>query len=215
MSRSRSTLQHGTVALIYGHGYQHPHRSQEPTPARLQGEKRGPAFAHACCDTRRSGLTESSQTRNRILTHIVPRLPASIHTALSKDRLRCIFNSFLLAVEQARLYAKEGVIRLGNAWNMRHPLTGGGMIVALSDVVLLAPMLAAVLDLADWNAVVEVLRRWHWAHKVIMRHRARNRAGELWVEIIKYRVSVGTFSEHRHDDTGIQHGLEDIGITRV
>lgn len=74
-------------------------------------------------------------------------------------------NSFLPPVEQGQPHAKEGVILLGDAWNMRHPLTGGGMTVALSDVVLLAPMLADVPDLADWHAVVEVLHRWHWARK--------------------------------------------------
>ena len=74
-------------------------------------------------------------------------------------------NSFLPPVEQGGRHAKEGVILLGDAWNMRHPLTGGGMTVALSDVVLLAPMLVAVPDLADWHAVTEVLHRWHWARK--------------------------------------------------
>ena len=74
-------------------------------------------------------------------------------------------NSFLPSVEQGGPHTKEGVILLGDAWNMRHPLTGGGMTVALSDVVLLAPMLAAVPDLADWHAVAEVLHRWHWARK--------------------------------------------------
>ena len=74
-------------------------------------------------------------------------------------------NSFLPSVEQGGPRSKEGVILLGDAWNMRHPLTGGGMTVAFSDVVLLAPMLAAVPDLADWHAVAEVLHRWHWARK--------------------------------------------------
>lgn len=74
-------------------------------------------------------------------------------------------NSFLPPVEQGGRHAKEGVILLGDAWNMRHPLTGGGMTVALSDVVLLAPMLVAVPDLADWHSVTEVLHRWHWARK--------------------------------------------------
>ena len=80
--------------------------------------------------------------------HIIPQLPASlhasIHTAFSKDRLRRMPNSFLPPVEQGGQHAKEGVILLGGAWNMYHPLTGGGMTVALSDVMLLAAMLAAV-----------------------------------------------------------------------
>lgn len=31
---------------------------------------------------------------------------------------------------------KSGVLLLGDAYNMRHPLTGGGMSVALNDVKL-------------------------------------------------------------------------------
>jgi squalene monooxygenase len=74
-------------------------------------------------------------------------------------------NSFLPPIEQGGPHTKEGVILLGDAWNMRHPLTGGGMTVALSDVVLLAPMIAAELDLTDWHALTDVLHRWHWARK--------------------------------------------------
>jgi squalene monooxygenase len=74
-------------------------------------------------------------------------------------------NSFLPSIEQGGPHSKEGVILLGDAWNMRHPLTGGGMTVALADVVLLAPMIAAEPDLADWHALTDVLHRWHWARK--------------------------------------------------
>jgi squalene monooxygenase len=48
---------------------------------------------------------------------------------------------------------------------MCHLLTGGGMTIALSDVVLLALMIAAELDLTDWHALTEVLHQWHWARK--------------------------------------------------
>ncbi len=74
-------------------------------------------------------------------------------------------NSFLPPIEQGGPHTKEGVILLGDAWNMRHPLTGGGMTVALSDVVFLAPRIAAEPDLADWDALTDVLHRWHWARK--------------------------------------------------
>ena len=74
-------------------------------------------------------------------------------------------NSFLPPVEQGGPHSKEGIILLGDAWNMRHPLTGGGMTVALSDVVLLAPMIAAEPNLTDWHALTDILHRWHWARK--------------------------------------------------
>jgi squalene monooxygenase len=74
-------------------------------------------------------------------------------------------NSFLPPIEQGGSRSKEGVILLGNTWNMRHPFTGGGMTVALSDVVLLVPMIATELNFTDWHVLTEVLHRWHWARK--------------------------------------------------
>jgi squalene monooxygenase len=47
------------------------------------------------------------------------------------------------------------MIMLGHAMNMRHPLTGGGMTVALKDVVLLG----------DTRAVLEQMRKFHWKRK--------------------------------------------------
>ena len=37
-------------------------------------------------------------------------------------------------------YDKEGICFIGDAWNIRHPITGAGMSVALSDVVLLSEL---------------------------------------------------------------------------
>ncbi|KAI0272615.1 squalene epoxidase-domain-containing protein [Gloeopeniophorella convolvens] len=144
---------HGTVALIKGHG---------PVLLYQIGEH----------DTRilidvKNPLP--SDLKNHILTSIVPQLPAAlhipIHDALAKERLRRMPNSFLPPVEQGAPHTKEGVLLLGDAWNMRHPLTGGGMTVALADVALLAPLLAAAPDLADAHALAELLHRWHWARK--------------------------------------------------
>lgn len=74
-------------------------------------------------------------------------------------------NSFLPAVEQGP--TKEGVILLGDAWNMRHPLTGGGMTVAFSDVVILQRLLGELSaeELGDWHKIGDMLHTWHWARK--------------------------------------------------
>ncbi|KAI0057360.1 squalene epoxidase [Artomyces pyxidatus] len=145
--------QHGTVALIKGHG-----------PVLL--------YQIAEHDTRilidiKNPLP--SDLKKHILSNIVPQLPAALHvpieTALTKDRLRRMPNSFLPPVEQGGRHTKEGAVLLGDAWNMRHPLTGGGMTVALHDVVLLARALEGLHDLADWRAVSTTLHRWHWSRK--------------------------------------------------
>jgi squalene monooxygenase len=74
-------------------------------------------------------------------------------------------NSFLPPVEQGGRHSKEGVILLGDAWNMRHPLTGGGMTVALNDVVILSQLLCEVQNFGRWDQISDVLHRWHWARK--------------------------------------------------
>ena len=105
--------------------------------------------------------------KSHILDNIVPQLPPllqqPIRTALDKDRLRRMPNSFLPAVSQGTT-TKPGVFLLGDSWNMRHPLTGGGMTVALNDVVILRSLLANV-DLRQWSEIQKVLRTWHWSRK--------------------------------------------------
>ncbi len=74
-------------------------------------------------------------------------------------------NSFLPPVAQGTSATKTGVILLGDAWNMRHPLTGGGMTVGLSDVVLLRSMLGQINDWSDWGSIQKLLGSWHWQRK--------------------------------------------------
>ena len=74
-------------------------------------------------------------------------------------------NSFLPAAEQGGKSTKAGVMLLGDSWNMRHPLTGGGMTVALNDVVLLTRLFNDVKHLDDWDEVSHMLHKWHWKRK--------------------------------------------------
>ncbi|CAI4210574.1 unnamed protein product [Parascedosporium putredinis] len=61
----------------------------------------------------------------------------------------------------------KGLIVLGDAMNMRHPLTGGGMTVAFNDVVLLADLLAPekVPTLGNLDAVQNAMDTFHWRRK--------------------------------------------------
>lgn len=49
-----------------------------------------------------------------------------------------------------------GVLLLGDAYNMRHPLTGGGMSVALNDVGIWRSLLENIPDLYDNGAMLQV-----------------------------------------------------------
>lgn len=53
----------------------------------------------------------------------------------------------------------SGVLLLGDAYNMRHPLTGGGMSVALNDVRIWRSLLQNIPDLYDDEAMLQVNAR--------------------------------------------------------
>ncbi|KAG0203857.1 Squalene epoxidase [Mortierella sp. GBA30] len=88
-----------------------------------------------------SHFVGSGALRSYLETVIRPQLPETVQkqfmAALETERLRSMPNSFLPPSTSSDL----GVILLGDAMNMRHPLTGGGMTVALNDVVYLKDML--------------------------------------------------------------------------
>jgi squalene monooxygenase len=110
----------------------------------------------------------------------MPSLPSNLHDAIlkaiSKERPKSMPNSFLPASLQGTHHAKEGVILIGDSWNMRHPLTGGkrpvavfglaaelvstdailgGMTVALSDVVILRDLLKPLISSPVYDKLVE------------------------------------------------------------
>ena len=62
---------------------------------------------------------------------------------------------------------EKGMVILGDAMNMRHPLTGGGMTVAFNDVVLLSQLISPerVPDLDDTVAVRQAMKDFHWKRK--------------------------------------------------
>ncbi|KAF5345161.1 hypothetical protein D9758_009649 [Tetrapyrgos nigripes] len=116
-----------------------------------------------------------SDLKSHIAEKIIPQLPSSLHIpameAIKKDRLRRMPNSFLPPIQQghhrsnADNDAPKSVFLLGDAWNMRHPLTGGGMTVAFNDVVVLRDLFEDVRDFKDWDGIQSVLHRWHWKRK--------------------------------------------------
>lgn len=109
---------------------------------------------------------------------MLPVLPLQLHAcfldALNSDRLRSMPNSFLPAYPQHRAPLARNVLLVGDALNMRHPLTGGGMTVGLSDVVMLSNLLGGPLKLAsedvidfehDKEALLDAAETWYWERK--------------------------------------------------
>jgi squalene monooxygenase len=100
-----------------------------------------------------------------VLPSLPPQVQPSVRTALSDGKIpRSMPNSWLPPTKQT---THAGVVVLGDAHNMRHPLTGGGMTVAFNDAVLLASLLhpGHVPDLADHAAVRRAMAAFHWRRK--------------------------------------------------
>ena len=116
------------------------------------------------------GLSSASYANGGAKGHlrnvVLPTLPACIKPsfaeALNKPH-RSMANSWL----PPTVNRTPGIILLGDALNMRHPLTGGGMTVALNDVLLLRDLLGpkAVPDLTNSKLVLRQMRRFHWKRK--------------------------------------------------
>lgn len=101
--------------------------------------------------------------RNVVLPDLPEEIRPSFEAALDKGQLRSMPNSWL----PPSTNVTPGLVMLGDAMNMRHPLTGGGMTVAFNDVVLLQVLLApsVVPTFADTHLVLKQMRTFHWRRK--------------------------------------------------
>ncbi|KZO90090.1 SE-domain-containing protein [Calocera viscosa TUFC12733] len=148
--------EHGTVVLIPDQG-----------PVLMYGL--APGDTRILIDVRgKLPSSASGALQQHIRTHVLPHLPAGcqapLEQALKDQRLRSMPNSWLPPSLQATPQAREGVLLIGDAFNMRHPLTGGGMTVAFTDSLLLGQLLSTTA-LDNWPAVARALHTFHTARK--------------------------------------------------
>lgn len=74
--------------------------------------------------------------------------------SVTNGRVRSMPSSFL----PADALEQPGTLILGDAFNMRHPLTGGGMSVALSDIIIWRELLKQIPSLTDYEALIRASR---------------------------------------------------------
>ncbi|KAI9794142.1 MAG: Squalene epoxidase [Piccolia ochrophora] len=114
-----------------------------------------------------SASVKNGGIKNHLRHVVLPSLPkpvqSSFEAALDTGALRSMPNSFL----PPSTNKTPGMMMLGDAMNMRHPLTGGGMTVAFNDVVLLSALLhpAIVPDLSNTPLVLGQMSSFHWRRK--------------------------------------------------
>ncbi|KAK2754122.1 squalene epoxidase [Colletotrichum kahawae] len=102
--------------------------------------------------------------KNCVMPTLPPQMRPCFEAALADGKIpRSMPNSYLPPSRQTA----KGMLLLGDAMNMRHPLTGGGMTVAFNDCVILSDLLqpSKVPNLADQQALEGVLKEFHWRRK--------------------------------------------------
>jgi len=119
--------------------------------------------------------------------HVLPCLPKSLvpsfesalspeSLASSEGRLRSMPNSVLPAYPQHSIPLTAGCLLVGDALNMRHPLTGGGMTVGLNDACILTELLGGqaknAIELCDQESATQEEIEW-------MQSQVKD-AAELW-----------------------------------
>lgn len=90
-----------------------------------------------------------------------PQMPAEIqpsfYAAVEEGKFKVMPNHLIPATPKL----KQGAVLLGDSLNMRHPLTGGGMTAAFTDVQSLGDKLMAVKDFSQTEAVMSAVKEFY------------------------------------------------------
>ncbi|CUM63154.1 uncharacterized protein PRCAT00000721001 [Priceomyces carsonii] len=111
----------------------------------------------------------NNELQNYLSNQVYPALPAemrpSFKAALELGKFKSMPNQYLAARKQGKKL--HGFILLGDALNMRHPLTGGGMTVGLNDVAILARLLNPkfIPDLNNYEVMSQRLSQFQTKRK--------------------------------------------------
>ncbi|KAK7383267.1 hypothetical protein VNO78_28941 [Psophocarpus tetragonolobus] len=100
-------------------------------------------------------------------TTVAPQIPPELYdafiAAVDKGNIRTMPNRSM----PADPLPTPGALLMGDAFNMRHPLTGGGMTVALSDIVVLRNLLKPLADLNDAPTLCKYLESFYTLRKPV------------------------------------------------
>ncbi|KAH7848009.1 hypothetical protein Vadar_032759 [Vaccinium darrowii] len=109
----------------------------------------------------------NGEMANYLKTFIAPQIPPQLYKAfihaIDKGNIRTMPNRSMPAAP----HPTPGALLMGDAFNMRHPLTGGGMTVALSDIVVLRNLLRPLQDLNDSHALCKYLESFYTLRKPV------------------------------------------------
>ncbi|OMO92138.1 Aromatic-ring hydroxylase-like protein [Corchorus olitorius] len=100
--------------------------------------------------------------RTIVAPQVIPELYPAFVSAIEKGNNLRMAPSRTMAASSV---PTPGALMMGDAFNMRHPITGGGMTVALSDVVLVRDLLRPLHNLSDASAVCKYLESFYTLRK--------------------------------------------------
>ncbi|KAG6520243.1 hypothetical protein ZIOFF_017281 [Zingiber officinale] len=125
----------------------------------------------------------TGEMTNFLKTAMAPQVPTELHDpfieAIDKGSFRSVPNKSMSAAP----HPTPGALLLGDAFNMRHPLTGGGMTVALSDIVVLRDLLRPIPDLHDAASLCKYLESFYTLRKVPVASTINTLADDLYKDI--------------------------------
>ncbi len=102
-----------------------------------------------------------------LLDQVGGRLPQEMRAAFAAAVAKRDFQAMPNIVMHANPAQVPGAVLLGDSLNMRHPLTGGGMTVALTDVRTLGNLLLQIGDFSREEKVSEAVRSYYaYRHKL-------------------------------------------------
>ncbi|KAI9296484.1 SE-domain-containing protein [Neoconidiobolus thromboides FSU 785] len=96
----------------------------------------------------------------KVLSELPKSLQSSFKSAVMDQKPRVMPNSFLPPTQNALF--PDGLIMAGDAMNMRHPLTGGGMTIAFQDILTLKDLLEST---SNQKNLKDLLYQFHWKRK--------------------------------------------------
>lgn len=115
------------------------------------------------------GASLPSTSTGALAAHLLDTVAPQVPDCLRDEFVAAVKRGGMRAMQNKQMPANPvhvpGALLLGDSFNMRHPLTGGGMTVALSDAALLAKVLGALPDFADPAATALATAGFYTARK--------------------------------------------------
>ncbi|MFT4525062.1 MAG: squalene monooxygenase [Bacteroidia bacterium] len=98
---------------------------------------------------------------NFLMTEIRDAIPEQMHPSFDHAVKTYPFKAMPSCEIPADPIRKKGAVLIGDSLNMRHPITGGGMTVGLTDVKYLSDLLAGLTDYSDLNSLNGIIESFY------------------------------------------------------